>query len=79
MALFGVVGYGLLAQRNHQKLVETKEALFQDALLHRDAILRQLKDRVGMSEERAKYLHAMNIKLREVIENLEHDLGKNAA
>ena len=76
MALFGVAGYGLLTWRNQRMLAEAKEALLQDALLKRDAIQRELKDKVDMADERAKYLDALNIKLREVIENLEQDLGK---
>ena len=32
-----------------------------------------------MADERTRYLDALNIKLREVIENLEQDLGKKAA
>ena len=71
----GLTGYGLLKWRYQQKL-RSKKALFQDALRKRDAIQRELKEKVDMADERTRYLDALNIKLREVIENLEQDLGK---
>lgn len=78
MAVLGVAGYGLLAWRKHRKLVEAKEALFTEALLKRDAILRELDHKVTLAAERVDYLTALNIMLREVIANLAHDLGRQA-
>ena len=76
MAALGVGGYSLLSVRNKRKLVRTKEALYQDALGKHDAIIRALDDRVGQTAERTEYLNALNILLREIIQNLEKDLRK---
>ena len=77
MALLGIAGYGVLAWQKQQQLIEAKEALFQDALLKRLAVLSELQNTVGKADERVAYLEALNIKLREVIENLAKDLGKD--
>lgn len=75
MAVLAVTGYGLLTLRNNRKLNQEKEALFQEALRLRDEILEELNEQLEMADDRVKYLEALNIKLSEVIENLEHDLG----
>jgi len=76
MAALGVAGYAVVAKRNKNRLWQTKEALFQDALRKHDAILRELDNRINQSEERNRYLDSLNVLLQRVIEDLRKDLGK---
>src|SRR5690606_2000281 len=52
MAGLGVAGYAVVAKRNKNRLWQTKEALFQEALQKHDTILRELDNRINQSEER---------------------------
>ena len=76
MAALGVVGYGALAARNKHLLAHAKEVALQDALRKQDAILRELNDKVALSEDRSECLMAHNAILRSIITNLRSDLSK---
>lgn len=76
MAVLGVTGYALLAGRNRRRLTQAKEALFQEAVRKHDAILRELNQKVELSQERNRYLDSLNILLRQVIGDLKKDLGQ---
>lgn len=76
MAALGVAGYAIVAKRNKNRLWQTKEALFQEALQKHDAILRELDNRINQSEERNRYLDSLNVLLQHVIDDLRKDLGK---
>jgi hypothetical protein len=75
MAILGMAGYGAVATRNRHVLAQAKEAAFQDAVRKQDAILRELNDRVTLSQERTEYLLTLNARLEEIISNLKADLG----
>jgi len=76
MAALGVAGYAVLAERNKRRLLQAKEALFQEAVKKHDAIIRELSSKVDLSEERSRYLESLNVLLRQVIDDLKKDLGK---
>lgn len=73
VAVLGVAGYGIVSHLNHRRLVQAKEVLFQEALRKRDAVARALSDRQNLTDERVKYLEALNISLQGVIRDLEND------
>lgn len=76
MAALGVAGYAVLAERNKRKLLQAKEVLFQEAIRKHDAILREINEKVNLSEERNRYLGSLNVLLRQIIDDLRKDLGK---
>lgn len=75
IAVMGVGGYMLVSKRNHRRLVQAKEALLQEILVKRDAVLKNLEERVALSEERAQYLNALNATLTAAIRDLQSDLA----
>lgn len=76
MALLGVGGFALLDLRNKHLLREAKDTLLKEAMVKHDAIIQELHGKVKLGGERAEYLNALNILLREIIANLEKDLAK---
>lgn len=76
MAILGVAGYAVLAEKNKEELLQTKETLFQEAIRKHDAILREIDKKVHLSEERNRYLTSLNVLLRQIIDDLKADLGK---
>ncbi len=76
MAILGVGGYALVARQNKKKLMQTKEALLQEAIRKYDVIIRELNDKINLSEERSQYLGALNILLQQIIKDLEADLAE---
>lgn len=74
VVVLGVGGYALVVKRNKKRLVQAKEALLQEAVAKLAAVTKSLETRVNLSEERAKYLEALNISLRTVINDLQRDL-----
>ncbi len=74
MAILGVGGYSLLSRRNKKKLKQAKEALLQEALRGHDAIIREINQKINVTEERTTYLNSLNILLQQVIKDLEADL-----
>jgi hypothetical protein len=75
-AVLGIVGYAVVSRRNQRKLLEAEEMLFQEASRQRDAVIQQMKEESDANQDRLEYLTALNIRLQEVIKNLEVDLGK---
>ncbi len=75
VAGLAVGGYALIARRNRKRLVQAKEYLLKQVVAKHDAVLKALKKRVDLSEERVQYLEALNISLRRAISDLEEDLA----
>lgn len=50
--------------------------LYQEATRQRDAVIQEMTQTTQANQERLEYLTALNIKLQEVVKNLEADLGK---
>jgi len=75
MAILGVSGYALMSHQNKKKLMQAKEALHQEAIRKHDAIIRELNDKINLTEERGQYLGALNILLQQIIKDLEADLA----
>jgi hypothetical protein len=76
IAGLAVVGGVLVARRNRERLVQAKEALLQEVIAKRDAVTQQLRNRVNVTEERAKYLEALNISLQAAVRDLQQDLAR---
>lgn len=76
MALLGVGGYALISHRNKKKLAQVKEAILQEALKKHDALIRELNDKLNLSEERLAYLTALNTLLQQAIKDLQADLAQ---
>ena len=74
MAILGVGGYSLISRRNKKKLKQAKEALLQEALQRHDAIIREMNQKINVTEERTTYLNSLNILLQQVVKDLEADL-----
>ena len=75
VAILGVVGYGLLAHRKYNKLMQAKEALLQRAIQLRDSVIQQLKTENEANEERLNYLNSLNTMLQAAIRDLQADLA----
>ena len=57
-----------------KKLKQEKERLYQEALRKHAAIIRELSDKAKLSKERADYLEALNIMLKDAINKLKNDI-----
>ncbi len=75
IAILGVAGYKVVADRNRKRLMQAKEALIQQIIVKRDLVLRQLAKRVSLSEERARYLESLNTSLTGALNDLQRDLS----
>ncbi|MDQ1143787.1 hypothetical protein QE429_000614 [Bacillus sp. SORGH_AS 510] len=73
--ILGVGGYALLSASKKKKLVQTKEALLQEAIKKHDAIIRELKNDLNQTQKRAEYLNSLNILLSGVIKDLKADIA----
>ena len=76
VAVLGGAGVWLASKRNAKRLLQRKESLFQQALKARDAVLRELNQSVGKSQDRIDRLTALNNLLQRAVEELRQDLGK---
>lgn len=74
MAILSIGGYSLISHRNKKKLKQAKEALLQEALRGHDAIIREMNQKINVTEERTTYLNTLNILLQQAIKDLEADL-----
>ncbi|HEU5075213.1 MAG TPA: hypothetical protein VFU02_13580 [Polyangiaceae bacterium] len=74
----GVGGFWLVSRRNRQILAEQEEMLYQEATRQRDAVIQEMSQTAETNKERLEYLTALNIKLQDVVKNLETDLRKRA-
>lgn len=75
--LLGGGAIWLASKRNAKRLLERKESLFQQALKARDAVLRELNDCVGKSQDRIDRLNALNALLQRAVQELKQDLGRS--
>ena len=75
VAALGGVGVWAAAKHNQKKLLQAKERMLQDAIRKRDAIVAELGNRVGMSEDRIKRLTALNTLLQQAVKDLQQDLA----
>jgi len=76
MAVLGIAGYAVVAKLNRHQLMQTKAALFQEAIRKHDAILRELNTRIDATEERNQYLNSLIVLLQRAIDDLRKDLDK---
>ena len=74
--VLGIGGYTVVHRRNQHILTEQEKMLYQEATRRRDAVLQEMRQTAEANNERIEYLTALNIKLQEVVKNLEVDLGK---
>jgi hypothetical protein len=75
MAALGVGGYALISRRNKIKLKQFKEELIQEASKKHDAIVRELKQKIDLVEDRVNYLESLEILLQRIVKDLELDLA----
>lgn len=78
VAVFGVIGYKIISNRNKKKLIQAKELLLQEVIKKHDAIIRALKKESDTRKERVDYLNSLNILLQAAIKDLKKDLATNA-
>lgn len=72
--VLGIGGYWFLNKRNANKLAEAKEAVLQEALRKRDAVLRELKATNTENQGRIEYLNRLTAQLVAAIDNLGADI-----
>ena len=73
--VLGIVGFAAVSWRNSQRLDQERRTLLQAALLKHHAVQGELRGENACNRERADYLHALVIRLEDVIRNLRGDLG----
>jgi hypothetical protein len=76
VAVFAVVGYGISERNRRWRLKQEKERLLQQLIKKHDAVLKALKKKADINEERVKYLESLVILLKKAIQDLNHDLKK---
>lgn len=73
--VLGIAGFAAVSWRNAQRLDQERRTLLQAALLKHHAVQDELRGENACNRERADYLHALVVKLEDVIRNLRGDLG----
>jgi hypothetical protein len=73
IAALGVGGFAIAARINRKRLIQAKEALFQELLSKLDLVSRELSRRIALSEQRVKYLESLTVLLQSAINDLNHD------
>ena len=73
--ILGGLGIGVASKIQSQKLRETKELLYKNALEKQSAIIEALKKESDADKERIDYLSGLNVLLQAAIKDLQHDLG----
>lgn len=76
--LCGVGGLAGVSYWNRRRLNQERRALLQEAIRKHEAILLAQRKENTKNCERADYLHALVVRLEEVIRNLRGDLGEQA-
>ncbi len=76
IAIGSVGGVKIISHIKQKKLVEQKEALYRNALLKHEAIIKALEDESNASKDRIEYLQNLNTLLQRAIIDLEKDLEK---
>lgn len=75
VAALGGVAVGITSHVKNKKLLEEKQSLYTKAIEKQNAIIELLKNKVGQSSERIKYLTSLNTLLQAAIRDLKHDLA----
>ena len=73
--LLGIGGFVAVSSWNSARLHRERRALLQEAIRKHEAVLRQERTENTQNRDRADYLHALVVKLEDIIRNLEGDLG----
>lgn len=73
IAVLGIAGSTIVARVNSRRLIQAKETLLQEVIGKLDLVNRELAKRMNLSEERIKYLEALNVLLQAAIRDLQHD------
>ena len=77
VAVTAVLGYGIMARRKHNKLMQEKESMLRKAIQSRDAIVRSLRSTNQDNKERLSYLEGLVNLLNKAVDNLQSDLKNN--
>lgn len=72
---FGIAGYAGVSFWNARRLDRERRALLQEAIRKHGAVQDELRGETIRNKERADHLHALVIKLEDIIANLEEDVG----
>ena len=72
--ILGAAGVWAVGRRNKNKLFEAKEALLQEALRKRDALLHELHATNSANTERVDYLTSLVAQLSAAVVNLQADM-----
>ena len=75
IAVLGVGGYALVANKKKKELLVEKKALLQEAIRKQNIIIDKLKNKVQLAEEKARELESMNIILKGIINDLKEDIA----
>ena len=75
IAILGVGGYALVANKKKKELLVEKKVLLQDAVRKQNMIVEKLSNRIVLQEEKARELESMNIILTGIISDLKGDIA----
>lgn len=73
--VLGGAAIGVTSYIKNEKLRESKELLYKNALAKQTAVIKALKEEGNADKERIEYLNGLNVLLQAVIKDLKHDLG----
>lgn len=73
--VLGGFAIGVTSHIKNEKLRESKELLYKNALKKQTAILKALKEESNADKKRIEYLEGLNKLLQAAIKDLRHDLG----
>ena len=79
IALLSAGSVALASKAKQKQLRQEKERLYKEALAKHEAIINALKTESKANKERMDYLQSLNILLQRAIEDLQKDLGIEAA
>ncbi len=79
IAALSAGGVALASKAKQKQLRQEKERLYKEALVKHEAIINALKTESKENKERMEYLQSLNILLQRAIEDLQKDLGIEAA
>ena len=75
VAALAAGGVGLAAHLKYKQLKQEKERLYQEVLKKHQAIIKELQNKINISQARQEYLESLNVLLRQAKKDLRHDLG----
>ena len=79
IAALSAGGVALASKAKQKQLRQEKERLYKEALVKHEAIINALKTESKANKERMEYLQSLNVLLQRAIEDLQKDLGIEAA